>query len=200
MTILDQIKKTDERFAAGKNYRQAVQKFLTKGGDWREIESPERLRERLSQLNMRSAIAKVMEEDPSSPEAFNPLERIINASELMGVSYLYEGARVAQTVGRMIIRSGSTVLGYGTGFLVSPNLVLTNNHVLRSRDEATSSLLEMNYRETGDGGISDSLRFQLQPGKFFFYRQGPGFFFSRSRAGQQQRRNVVGVWFEPPGA
>jgi endonuclease G len=38
-------------------------------------------------------------------------------------------------------------LGYGTGFMVSPTLLMTNNHVLSKSDHARNSLAQFNYEE-----------------------------------------------------
>ena len=55
---------------------------------------------------------------------------------LLGIPYLDNGRLAARTVGRILIRdSEGRTLGYGTGWLVAPRLLLTNNHVLDSRPD-----------------------------------------------------------------
>lgn len=59
------------------------------------------------------------------------LERIIAASnDLQAVNFLGRGARAARSVARISIEHNSRIVAFGTGFLVAPNLLLTNNHVL----------------------------------------------------------------------
>ncbi len=68
---------------------------------------------------------------------------IIGTEDFLGVSYLEAGVGAARAVGRVVIREGGQVAGFGTGSLVSPTLLLTNNHVLASaasrRGAASSS-------------------------------------------------------------
>jgi hypothetical protein len=78
---------------------------------------------------------------PDSTDTFGiALERIIGKSDLIGVHYLDLGMIVSRSVGRIQVRTSTGQLqGYGTGFMVSPRLLLTNNHVLGSVGEASNS-------------------------------------------------------------
>ncbi|TKI80426.1 trypsin-like peptidase domain-containing protein, partial [Bacillus cereus] len=52
----------------------------------------------------------------------------------------------AKSVCRIEVRDRiGRVRGHGTGFLVSPSLLLTNNHVLADEDAALFSLAQFNY-------------------------------------------------------
>jgi endonuclease I/V8-like Glu-specific endopeptidase len=97
------------------------------------------------------------------------LERIIRGrNDLVGLSFLELGLRVASTVGRVNIRSSfNTITGYGTGFMVSPRLLLTNNHVLRDEQMAARSQVEFNYQATFSGRFLASQFFDLDPATFF---------------------------------
>jgi endonuclease G len=99
------------------------------------------------------------------PSELPGLERIIGKDMLMQVDYLEAGFLSARAVGRVKIRKGDG--GYGTGFLVSPRLLLTNNHVLRTQVMAASSQVEFNYQRNLEGGIGPSVVFDLAPEEFF---------------------------------
>src|SRR5262249_40812354 len=58
------------------------------------------------------------------------LERIISGNNLLGIAFLDLGVTIARTVGRIHVNSQFQELGFGTGFMISPRLLLTNNHVL----------------------------------------------------------------------
>ena len=58
-------------------------------------------------------------------------------------------------------------MGFGTGFLVSPQLVLTNNHVLSAADAARFSAIEFNFQAGVDGTPLASHEFRLRPDVFF---------------------------------
>lgn len=103
---------------------------------------------------------------PATPEVL--LEKVINQPDFLAVRYL-EGGYVAQrTVGRVVIRgSAGRVAGYGTGFFVSPRLLLTNHHVLPSAAVAASSTLELNFQRALDGGPMQIAEVRLDPEGFF---------------------------------
>lgn len=104
--------------------------------------------------------------DPISPAAF--FERILGTNDLMDARFLEEGATVARSVGRIVIGEASGLIaGYGTGVLIAPDLVMTNNHVLRSAAEAASSTLELDYEATEGGRLKQSVSFRLDPDAFF---------------------------------
>jgi endonuclease I/V8-like Glu-specific endopeptidase len=96
------------------------------------------------------------------------LERILGASDLMGVSFLELGVLTSRTVARIHIHdSVGRSVGYGTGFMVSPRLLLTNNHVLTDEQEASYSLAEFNYQTGLQGQPLQSVFFALSPSDFF---------------------------------
>lgn len=103
---------------------------------------------------------------PQTPEVL--LEKVINQPDFLAVRYL-EGGHVAQrTVGRVVIRgSDGRVAGYGTGFLVSPHLLLTNHHVLPSADVAAGSTLELDFQRSLDGGPLPVVELRFDPARFF---------------------------------
>ncbi|WP_131766122.1 DNA/RNA non-specific endonuclease [Candidatus Protofrankia californiensis] len=96
------------------------------------------------------------------------LERIIQVNDLLGVGYLEGGVAAARAVGRINIRdSRGRLIGYGTGSLVSPDLLLTNQHVLPDADTAASSSVEFDYQDGVDGRPLPLQGFALAPQRFF---------------------------------
>ncbi|GEL48777.1 hypothetical protein CHO01_38930 [Cellulomonas hominis] len=96
------------------------------------------------------------------------LERVINQPDFLAVRYL-EGGHVAQrTVGRVVIRDAAgRTAGYGTGFLVSAHLLLTNHHVLPSADVAAASCVELDFQRGLDGRRRAVVELGFDPGRFF---------------------------------
>jgi V8-like Glu-specific endopeptidase len=89
-------------------------------------------------------------------------------SDLMSVRYLELGLRVARTVGRIQVRgTDGRQQGYGTGFLVSPRLVLTNNHVFGDPGTAGASRIEFEFQEGLDGKLKKSIVVELDSAAFF---------------------------------
>lgn len=95
------------------------------------------------------------------------LERIIGGSNLLGIAFLEVGSTVAHTVGRVHINNQFQELGFGTGFLVSPRLLLTNNHVLPNAESARFSVVEFHFQNGADGRPLPTHTFELQPDVFF---------------------------------
>lgn len=96
------------------------------------------------------------------------MERIIGKSDFVGVAYLELGLRAARTVGRIQVGSrNGGAHSFGTGFLVAPRLLLTNNHVLASREHAQVSTVEFNYQHGIDGQLSLPVTFDIDSDTFF---------------------------------
>lgn len=108
-------------------------------------------------------------EAESAPEAAGiVIERIINAEDFVDIRYLEAGTAASRAVGRVVIRDGSgRRIGYGTGSLVSPRLLLTNNHVLANSAAAAASMIEFNYQDGIDGRPLQPVTFGFDPATFF---------------------------------
>ena len=92
------------------------------------------------------------------------LERIISKhSSLVPVSFLEVGMRRARSVVRIKCNDGTL----GTGFLVSGDLLVTNHHVLQSRDVAAATVIQLNYQKTVDSRDAEVEELRLDPEAFF---------------------------------
>ncbi len=140
--------------------------------------SPDRVRKRLRQLGLPSSQIEAVfggasfatlpstGDAPTTPEVL--LERIIGKNDLIGSEFLERGARAARSVGRIRIRADGRPLGFGTGSLVAPRLLLTNNHVLNALDRAAASTVEFNVEDGPDGRPLTPVVYALAPQDFFF--------------------------------
>jgi len=96
------------------------------------------------------------------------LERIIETEDFLDIRYLEAGLAAARAVCRISIRDNAgRRIGFGTGSLVSPELVLTNHHVLPDASVAGPSALEFNYQVGLDGQPLSPKIFHLDPAAFF---------------------------------
>lgn len=91
-------------------------------------------------------------------------EKIIGLNNLRQVAWLEQGIRVSRAVCRIL-----TPDGMGTGFLVAPHLLMTNNHVIPSPGAANAAVAEFNYQlpfgvHTQSSG---TVRYSLAPHTFF---------------------------------
>ncbi|MEO5823396.1 MAG: endonuclease [Vicinamibacteraceae bacterium] len=154
---------TATRYAGRTQQRDAHAAALAKGSP-ATADTPARVEKRM----MRLAATAVAEGVASAPKgvvapAVSVFERILGKSELMSVTFLERAVAASRTVARIRIRSGGRTIGYGTGSLVGPRVLLTNNHVLGSAQEAAESLAEFNYQD----GVPAPAVFALDPDTLF---------------------------------
>ncbi len=96
------------------------------------------------------------------------LERIVGKSDLVDISYLELGLLAARPVCRIqVVNIFGRPEGYGTGFLVGPNLLLTNNHVLDTEELARKSFAEFEFEQDINGRKKRSKSFDLRPDEVF---------------------------------
>jgi endonuclease G len=125
------------------------------------VEDPERLKVR-DELLKQAGVA-----EPLGPTV---LEQVIGpTNDLLPLRYLEMGLQKALSVCRIEIHnSAGGFEGYGTGFLVSPSLLMTNNHVLPTPAAASRSLAEFNYEDDAALIPRPTKIYRMDVGRFFF--------------------------------
>ncbi len=165
-----QISNAEARWKRTSADRQNVEHELRKralGGqaNWRRMDSPSRVQRRLERLGETDAAEALV--DGVSFD-FDPLERVLGASQLTGIEFFERGLIASRAVARIEIRgTDGRLYGYGSGVLISPRLLLTNNHVLDSADRARSSVAQFEYLTSAAGVAHEPLAFGLVPDEFF---------------------------------
>ncbi|MEZ4519862.1 MAG: DNA/RNA non-specific endonuclease [Chloroflexota bacterium] len=97
------------------------------------------------------------------------LERVLGTSDLLDVNFLAIGLRSARPVGRIQVRDKSgRIIEFGTGFMVSPGLLLTCHHVLPAHESCQRSLIDFDYEDDEFYNPKTPLSFQLDPWRFFY--------------------------------
>ncbi len=91
------------------------------------------------------------------------LERVIGRRDFADIAFLERALAVSRTVAFVRIERG----GSGTGFMVSPRLMMTNNHVLGSKSDAAGSELIFDFQLDRQGAPMATRRFTLLPEEFF---------------------------------
>ena len=96
------------------------------------------------------------------------MERILGNSDLFPISYLQMGTNSGNSICRIQIRDDKgSFIGSGTGFLVSENVLMTNNHVIDNMRTALNSLVEFNYQDDVNFMPCPTCTFRLNPEQFF---------------------------------
>ncbi|PGM94041.1 DNA/RNA non-specific endonuclease [Bacillus cereus] len=147
-----QQQQAQNRYIERSNKRENLQNELQHKNPL-EVSKPERAFFRKAIINPRDGLA---------------IERIIGGSDLFPISYFEAGLKAAKPVCRIEVRDRiGRVRGHGTGFLVSPSLLLTNNHVLTDEDDALFSLAQFDYELGLDLKEKEIKNFRLAPNRFF---------------------------------
>ncbi|EFC85918.1 serine protease [Parafrankia sp. EUN1f] len=99
-------------------------------------------------------------DDP--PQLAAELEIALGKADFLPGRWLRLGAAAAEAVARVEVPAG-----FGTGFLVSPWLLLTNNHVVPDVATAENAQVMFRYRNDADDQRTQSVRHTLEPRRCF---------------------------------
>ena len=95
-------------------------------------------------------------------------ERVLGRGNFLPGYFLEAGAISQRAVGRVAIKVEPLLTaGWGTGFMVSKSLMMTNNHVIPSKEAARSFILNMNFVHDFNGQLTGVRDFEFDPDGFF---------------------------------
>lgn len=114
-------------------------------------------------------LLKVLDRNKLSiPDFINNKERILGENDLLPINYFLKGLTHAKAIGRItIVSADGREQGWGTGFLISSNILMTNNHVLESKTLAVNSFMEFDYEMDQNNKPKTTTVFSLDPNKLF---------------------------------
>jgi pimeloyl-ACP methyl ester carboxylesterase len=120
--------------------------------------------------DLETALDGLTDTDAPGGDAATPipalLERVIGeAEEFLSVMFIKRAVVAARPVGRII--STLTGRGIGTGFLVSPGVIMTNHHVLPNAVSAGAASIQFRYELDIDSRESLASTFTLDPERLF---------------------------------
>ena len=180
-TLRDQIAGTEERFERQKAQESSFD-VPASAPRLQKLNDPHRLRWRLAQLGVPdevidrtcrfgAAFAPITPADDAGKAVVDDRwqERILGRNDMVDApSFLERGVAAASAVGRIRVQSAShRLVGWGTGSLISPRLLLTNNHVLSDASVAAASVVEFNVQDDTDGQPLQPAAFPFRPQDFF---------------------------------
>lgn len=72
------------------------------------------------------------------------LEKIIHENTLRPIAFLQQGLDASRSVAYIEVSLGER--WSGTGFMISPNLLITNHHVISKKEEMVNAIFRFNYQ------------------------------------------------------
>jgi V8-like Glu-specific endopeptidase len=171
-----QVDKAKQRLAQRWNQQQRNEKLI-KEKKFLSIDTPDRVEKFLCRRGysenevhslQRNNITARNKNAAGAPGS-KMLEIIMGDNNLMAVSFLKKGVIHSSSTGRIRVNDASAQqVGFATGFMVSPVLLLTNHHVLGDESFVKNSLLEFNYQLDVNGSVGPSVLFNFDPAKFYY--------------------------------
>ncbi len=101
--------------------------------------------------------------------------------------WLESALKAARSVARVKLAAGAA-----TGFLVGPDLFLTNHHVFEDADDARSAKLQFNYRMLADGDLAERDEWECDPDDLF--RTNPDLDYSLVRVKHKAGATPAEAW------
>jgi hypothetical protein len=96
------------------------------------------------------------------------LEAIVGQDDTMWLSFLSRGLVAARAVGRLVcVAAGQPPRPVGTGVLIGPGLLLTNNHVIPDATEAAAMAVQFGYEYDDNGAERPADLCRFTPEKAF---------------------------------
>ena len=166
-----------QRLSATEDERNQTRRYLAEG-ELLQADTPARIEKRKVRLLADRSLMPILGKENAEALASGPVhtapeearrafERQIGGKDTQPCWFLTRGAELRRMVGRIHIRDAERRVGWGTGCLVAPQLLLTNQHVLDSLATARFSRVEFDYEETYTGDFLPSAIFDLDPDTLF---------------------------------
>lgn len=95
-------------------------------------------------------------------------ERAIGKNDSVYSNFVELIMEAKEKVGRILVKKNSTLVGYATGFMVSPRLMLTNRHVFQTAADAQTSEVQFGYEFDTLGKEKAATAFAFRPDEFFY--------------------------------
>ena len=112
---------------------------------------------------------QLLSETDDPERARNAFERIINGNDLVSINYLAKGMAAAHPVCRIQLREASgDVIGFASGFLIGPGVLMTNHHVFGKAADAKYSLADFDYELDLAGNERAVAHFGFDTGQLFY--------------------------------
>ncbi|MFD9949985.1 trypsin-like peptidase domain-containing protein [Nonomuraea sp. NPDC059023] len=167
MDAMSQTRAAAARYASKRDDRARIQRRREQTGH-HIVDDADQVTARAERLVQHGTVSVATVERLSEQSPDRLLERIVGVSaDFQPANFLARGARAITSVGRITQGSNGRAIPVGTGFLVAPSLLLTNNHVLPDQDSAGEAEVEFGAEMSIDNDPPAWTRFRLDPSAAF---------------------------------
>ena len=157
MIAAEQVAKISAQVDATKDDRARVRQLVARGR-WREAEDDvDRSKAYVTRQQTTSAML------PSGAEAI-----VGSTADFLSSSFLSEGAQVRRAVGYVEVNTPNS-FAMGSGFLISPQLFITNQHVIEDAQAAQSAVIIFDREMDETGRARATTNFRLDPDAFAMF-------------------------------
>ena len=115
------------------------------------------------------------------------LEAVIDEPNFKAIWWLERAIEVAKSVARIKLPNGSA-----TGFMISPNILMTNNHVFENAADAKGARVQFNYQLLPDGSAAKVDDWRCDPSSLF--RTNPDLDYTVVRVASRNGVDAGSVW------
>ncbi|MBN9521314.1 trypsin-like peptidase domain-containing protein [bacterium] len=144
-------------------------KKTTKTGPARPLDANDRMVMPLDQQPLVEQYFARTKAKGQPPKKKDKTEAVIRSGNFLPAYFLEAGAIAQRAVGRVAIKYDPLLTaGWGTGFMVSKSLMMTNNHVIPTKEMARNFILNMNYVQDFNGQLSGVRDYEFDPDGFFY--------------------------------
>jgi V8-like Glu-specific endopeptidase len=121
------------------------------------------------------------------PRTGNLVEAVIGDPNFKSIWWLELALEASRRVVRVRMPAGSA-----SGFMIAPDIVMTNNHVFETAADAAAAELQFNYRLTADEQPAPRDDWECDPGDLF--KTNPALDYSICRVKQKNGQKAGDVW------
>src|SRR5258706_3039881 len=149
------------RFKLAEEAAQKLKSYQQRGDSNKKAEQIERIRLNALREAKRNEVDKIV-------AATERVVRGKDESQVKPPSLKVEG--IGSPVARLHeVFAVAEPKGFGTGFLIAPNILITNHHVFEKADDAQNCVANFKYQFNFQSGlVTQGVNFNLRPDTFFF--------------------------------
>jgi len=170
LVSIEQLEASNERY---KNWKRKKIKRLKEAGSAATLRQENPILPVISKNNIIGDAANLQKRKQNiksvglEPTNF-AYERAIGKNDAVYSNFVDLLCEAKRKVGRIVVKRGAEHLGYATGFMISPNLLITNWHVFPDKDSVDDSVVQFDYELDMEGNPKVPITFKLDAKKFFY--------------------------------